>query len=100
MARFVRASMRGWRYAEENPEEAAQIIVDADQTGLQTLEHQTYMMSEIAKLTAGTDGKLDEADFEATVEALLAAVSPDNPAITKAPEGMAWTHEIIDGAMN
>jgi NitT/TauT family transport system substrate-binding protein len=100
MVRFVRASMKGWKYAEENPEEAAQIVVDADQTGLQTLEHQSYMMGEIAKLTAGSNGALDPADFDATVEALLAAVSPENPAITKAPEGMAWTSAITDKALN
>jgi NitT/TauT family transport system substrate-binding protein len=100
MVRFVRATMKGWKYAEENPEEAAQIVVDADQTGLQTLEHQTYMMGEVAKLTAGSNGALDPADFEATVEALLAAVSPENPAITRAPEGTAWTHDITDAALN
>ncbi len=99
MVRFVRASMKGWKYAEENPEEAAQIVVDADQTGLQTLEHQTYMMGEVAKLTAGSNGALDPADFDATVAALLAAVSPENPAITKAPEGMAWTSAITDKAL-
>ncbi len=99
MARFVRASMKGWKYAEENPEEAAQIVVDADQSGLLTLDHQVYMMGEIAKLTAGSNGALDAADYEATVAALLAAVSPDNPAITKAPEGMAWTSEITDAAL-
>lgn len=99
MVRFVRASMKGWKYAEENPEEAAQIVVDADQTGLQTLDHQIYMMREIAKLTAGSNGVLDPADFEATVEALLAAVSPENPAITRRPEGMAWTHMITDQAL-
>jgi len=100
MVRFVRATMKGWKYAEENPGEAAQIVVNADQTGLQTLEHQTYMMGEVAKLTAGSNGALDPADFEATVQALLAAVSPDNPAITRVPDGMAWTHAITDAALN
>jgi NitT/TauT family transport system substrate-binding protein len=99
MVRFVRASMKGWKYAEANPDEAAQIVVDADQTGLQTLDHQTYMMGEIAKLTAGSTGALEAADYEATVAALLAAVSPDNPAITRAPEGMAFTPEITDAAL-
>ena len=98
MVRFVRASMKGWKYAEANPDEAAGIVVDADQTGAQTLEHQTYMMGEVAKLTAGSEGALDEADYQQTVATLLAAVSPDNPAITKAPEG-AWTHEITDKAL-
>jgi NitT/TauT family transport system substrate-binding protein len=99
MERFVRASMKGWKYAEANPAEAAQIVVDADQTGLQTLEHQTYMMGEVAKLTAGSNGALDPADFAATVEALLAAVSPDNPAITKAPDAAAFTIAITDKAL-
>ena len=99
MERFVRASMKGWKYAEANPAEAAQIVVDADQTGLQTLEHQTYMMGEVAKLTAGSNGALDPADFAATVEALLAAVSPDNPAITKAPDAAAFTTAITDKAL-
>jgi NitT/TauT family transport system substrate-binding protein len=99
MVRFVRASMKGWKYAEANPAEAAQIVVDADQTGLQTIEHQTYMMGEVAKLTAGSTGALDPADFEQTVASLLSAVSAENPAITKAPEGMAWTHAITDAAL-
>lgn len=99
MAKFVRASMKGWKYAESNPDEAAEIIVENDESGAQRLEHQQYMMSEVAKLTAGSDGKLDPADFDETVATLLAAVSPDNPAITKAPEGMAWTHVVTDIAL-
>ena len=99
MARFVRASMKGWKYAEEHPEEAAQIVVDNDDTGAQTLDHQTYMMTEVAKLTAETDGELAPEDYEQTVATLLSAVSPENPAITKEPEGTAWTHEITDAAL-
>ncbi|HEV7277640.1 MAG TPA: ABC transporter substrate-binding protein [Devosiaceae bacterium] len=95
MVRFVRASMKGWEYARENPEEAAEIVIENDETGAQTLEHQQYMISEINKLTEGSDGTLDEADYEQTVQTLLSAVSPDNPAITKEPEG-AFTHEITD----
>ncbi len=99
MVRFVRASMKGWKYAEENQEEAAQIVIDNDETGAQTLDHQVYMMGEIAKLTAGSNGALDPADYEQTVQTLLKAVSPDNPAITAAPSG-AWTHDITDAALN
>lgn len=99
MVRFVRASMKGWKWAEENPDEAAQIVIDNDASGAQTLEHQQYMMGEIAKLTAGSDGSLDPADYEETVATLLSAVSPDNPAITKEPSEGAWTHEITDKAL-
>ena len=82
-----------------NADEAAQIVIDNDESGAQSLAHQHYMMSEVAKLTAGGNGALDPADYEATVASLLAAVSPENPAITKAPEGMAWTHDITDKAL-
>ncbi len=97
MVRFVRASMKGWKYAEENPDEAAEIVLDNDATGAQTEEHQKRMMGEIAKLTAGSNGMLDPADFDRTVDTLLAGGS--DPVITKKPEG-AWTHAITDKALN
>ena len=96
MVRFVRASMQGWKWAEENPEEAAMIVLDNDETGAQTEEHQVYMMGEVAKLTAGSNGALDEADYARTVATLLAGGS--DPVITKEPEG-AWTHAITDLAL-
>ncbi|SMO47122.1 ABC transporter substrate-binding protein [Ruegeria faecimaris] len=97
MERFVRASMKGWKYAEENPDEAADIVLENDATGAQTEAHQKRMMGEIAKLTAGSNGSLDPADFERTVGTLLAGGS--DPVITKQPEG-AWTHQISDAALN
>jgi NitT/TauT family transport system substrate-binding protein len=96
MARFVRASMKGWKYAEANPGEAAEIVLDNDETGAQTEAHQVRMMGEIAKLTAGSDGSLDPADYERTVATLMAGGS--DPVITKMPEG-AWTHAITDAAL-
>jgi NitT/TauT family transport system substrate-binding protein len=97
MVRFVRASMKGWKYAEENPDEAAEIVLENDATGAQTEQHQKRMMGEVAKLTAGSNGALDPADYERTVASLLASGS--DPVITKAPEG-AWTHAITDQALN
>nr|WP_248306393.1 ABC transporter substrate-binding protein [Devosia oryzisoli] len=96
MTKFVRASMKGWAYARENPEEAAQIVVDNDMTGSMTMEDQLYQVQEVNKLTEGSTGALDEADYQQTVDTLLSAVSPDNPAITKQPEG-AFTHAVTDG---
>jgi len=93
LARFVKASMKGWKWAEENPEEAALIVLDNDASGAQTEKHQTRMMGEIAKLTAGSDGTLDVAAAERTVATLLAGGS--DPVISKAPEG-AWTSKITD----
>lgn len=97
MVRFVRASMKGWKWAEENASDAAMIVLDYDETGAQTEAHQVRMMGEIAKLTAGSNGALDVADYERTVNSLLAGGS--DPVITAAPEG-AWTHAITDKALN
>ena len=96
MVKFVRASMKGWKYAEANPDEAADIVLENDATGAQTEEHQKRMMGEIAKLTAGSDGALDPADYQRTVDTLLKGGS--DPVITKAPAG-AWTHAITDKAL-
>jgi len=96
MVKFVRASMKGWKYAEANPDEAAMIVLDNDATGAQTEVHQKRMMGEIAKLTAGSNGALDPADYDRTVAALMSGGS--DPVITKAPEG-AWTHAITDLAL-
>jgi NitT/TauT family transport system substrate-binding protein len=95
MARFVKASMKGWDYARANPKEAAKIVLDNDATGAQTEKHQTRMMDEINKLTAGSDGTLDPADYQRTVKTLLAGGS--DPVITKEPQG-AWTAAITDKA--
>ena len=96
MVKFVRASMKGWKYAEANSDEAAMIVLENDETGAQTETHQKRMMGEIAKLTAGSNGALVEADYERTVAALMSGGS--DPVITKAPEG-AWTHAITDKAL-
>lgn len=94
---FVRASMKGWEYAAANPEEAAQIVLDNDETGAQTLEHQVRMANEVGKLTEGSTGALEEADYQRTVDTLLAGGS--DPVISKAPEG-AWTPMITDRAFD
>ena len=96
MVKFVRASMKGWKYAEENSDEAAMIVLENDQTGAQTEQHQKRMMGEIAKLTAGSNGALDVAAAERTVASLLSGGS--DPVITKAPEG-AWSSVITDKAL-
>ncbi len=97
LARFVRASMAGWKYAEEHPDEAAEIVLEYDETGAQTEKHQKRMMGEVAKLTAGSNGALDPADFERTVASLLSGGS--DPVITAHPGEAAWTSAITDAAL-
>jgi NitT/TauT family transport system substrate-binding protein len=96
LARFVKASMKGWQYAAAHQPEAVRIVLDNDTSGAQTPEHQTRMMSEIAKLLptdADRLGYLDPAAFDRTVSVLLSGKS--DPVITRKPEG-AWTHEVWD----
>ena len=97
MARFVRASMRGWRWAEENQEDAAMIVLDFDETGAQTEEHQIRMMGEVAQLTMGSSGVLDTNAYARTVATLMSGGS--DPVITMEPTG-AYTTVVTDAAMN
>src|SRR5271156_5966853 len=96
MARFVRASMKGWADARANPKDAVKFVLDNDATGAQTEHHQTQMLSEINKLTEGSDGKLDLADYQRTVNTLLSGGS--DPVISKEPTG-AYTTVITDKAL-
>ncbi len=97
MARFVRASMRGWSWARSNADAAADIVLENDATGAQTYKHQRRMLGEINKLTAGAAyGRLDPKDYLRTVRVLLSGGS--DPVISKRPKG-AWTHAVIDKAM-
>lgn len=47
---FLYASLKGWEYAVENPEEAAQICFEAGSSVSQ--DHQSYMAGEVAKLVS------------------------------------------------
>lgn len=97
LAKFVKASIKGWDYARANPAETVKIVLNNDSTGAQTEKAQTRMLGEINKLTEGSTGKLDPADYERTVKTLMGG-GGDAPVISKAPTG-AWTHAVIDAAM-
>ncbi|MDV3252632.1 ABC transporter substrate-binding protein [Devosia sp. BK] len=88
--RFVRASMKGWDYALKNPEEAAEIVVEMDETGAAELAHQLYMVGEVSKLVDANDAALDMTTYDRTVKALL-----DQKIIKAQPEG-AYTTAVTD----
>lgn len=71
---FVYASLKGWKYAVENPEEAAQIVFDAGSSV--SSDHQLYMAQQVAKLVS-TDtkgnavsdyGNMDEEAMQQTLD--------------------------------
>ena len=93
-ARFLRASMKGWEWASNNSDAAADIVLENDMSGAQTEKHQRRMMGEVNKLTAN-GGKLNINDYQRTVDTLLG--SDSDPVINGEPVG-AWTHKVWDAA--
>ena len=71
---FLAASLKGWKYACENPDEAAQIVFEAGSSV--STDHQKYMAKEVAKLiktdTKGNSvsdyGKMDEEAMQQTLD--------------------------------
>jgi NitT/TauT family transport system substrate-binding protein len=100
MAKFLKATFKGWNDAVKNPEEAARIVVAADPSGSATLPVQTRQMKNVATLisTAGTKkiGYLEPAAYERTVKVLLAGGS--SPVIKKDPGKAAMSHVVWEAA--
>ena len=71
---FLAASLKGWEYACEHPDEAAQIVFEAGSSV--STDHQKYMAKEVAKLiktdtkgNAVSDyGKMDEEAMQQTLD--------------------------------
>ena len=101
LAKFVKASLKGWEYALKNQDEAVKIILAADLSGAASAAGQKRQLENIAKLitTAGkpTMGELDPAAYQRTVKVLLAGGS--DPVIKKDPGPAAWTHAVWNKAM-
>jgi len=93
MAKFVKASMKGWDYAKAHEDEAVKIILATDTTGAKTEKDQKRMMGEIGKLLDSGNAELDPKDYDRTVGILMSGKS--DPVITKKPEG-AWTHAVYE----
>lgn len=81
---FVYASMKGWKYACENPEEAAQIVYEAGSSV--SSDHQAYMASEVKKLvetdtngeTVTEYGNMDEEAMQQTLDLAKKYISLDD----------------------
>lgn len=99
--KFIKASIKGWAYARDNPEEAAQIVAAA---GSQLGEsHQLWMTNEVNKLiwpsTNGV-GVIDEAAWKQTVEIALGTKNEQgNTIISEEPPETAYTNEYVEKAL-
>ncbi len=83
---FVSASLKGWKYACENPEEAAEIVYKAGSSV--SSEHQAYMAKEVKKLvetdtkgnTVTNYGNMDEEALQQTLDLAKKYIKLDDSA--------------------
>ncbi|TXK17009.1 ABC transporter substrate-binding protein [Homoserinibacter sp. GY 40078] len=106
--RFLKATVKGWLYARDNPEEAADIVytaatapgVDAFPVGP---THQLWQMNEVNKLiwTGGDFGVIDEAAWQKTVAGALAAINQQGLHLIESdPPASAYSNDYIQQALD
>jgi NitT/TauT family transport system substrate-binding protein len=99
---FLKAVVKGWIYAAENPEEASEITIAAGSNWGPS--HELWMVNETNKLiwpAAEGIGMIDEAAWDATVKGALSAVNETGASpITEEPPASAWTNEWITQALD
>jgi NitT/TauT family transport system substrate-binding protein len=99
---FLKAVVKGWAFARDNPEEAAEItLANGSAWGP---SHELWMMNEINKLIWPSPdgiGIIDEAAWQQTVDGALAAVNETGAhLITEEPPASAWSNEYIQQALD
>lgn len=99
-AKFLRASLKGWKQAIDDPEGAVDSVMKEAEEGSTSRDHQVTMMKEVAKLIVpeGFDpakmGYIDEAAFKQTADIAHQFGVIKKPADLKE----AYTNEIMDMA--
>jgi NitT/TauT family transport system substrate-binding protein len=100
--KFIKASIKGWAYVRDHPEEAAQIVTTAGSKLGQS--HQLWMTNEVNKLiwpsTAGV-GMIDENAWKQTVDIALGTKNDQGKTIiTKEPPSTAYSNEYVQKALD
>ncbi|TFD85573.1 ABC transporter substrate-binding protein [Cryobacterium lactosi] len=100
--KFIKASIKGWIYAAENPEDAATIVADAGSA--LPAGHQLWMTNEVSKLifpsTNGV-GLIDEAAWANTVDiAMNTKNETGGTIITTDPPETAYSNEYVQKALD
>ncbi|MBT2497483.1 ABC transporter substrate-binding protein [Agromyces sp. ISL-38] len=100
--KFLKAVIRGWVYAAENPEKASEITI-GEGSGWGP-SHELWMVNETNKLiwpSPNGIGVMDEAAWDATVAGALSAVNESGASpITEEPPASAWSNEWIQQALD
>ncbi len=99
---FIKASIRGWEFARDNPQEAADIVTAAgSQLGT---SHQLWMTNETNKLiwpsTNGV-GIIDQAAWDQTVEIAMNTQNETGATIiSEEPPETAFSNEYVEKALD
>jgi len=98
---FIKASIKGWAFVRDNPEEAATIVAESGSELGQS--HQLWMANEINKLiwpsTNGV-GMIDEDAWAQTVDIALHTKNETGATIiTEEPPASAYTNEYVEQAL-
>jgi NitT/TauT family transport system substrate-binding protein len=100
--KFIKASIMGWIYAAENPEEAATIVADAGSA--LPAGHQLWMTNEVSKLIFPSEngvGLIDEAAWTNTVDiAMNTKNETGGTIITTDPPETAYSNEYVQEALD
>lgn len=100
--KFIKASIRGWIYAAENPEDAAGIVTAAGSQLGQS--HQLWMTNEVNKLiwpSTNGIGMIDEEAWQNTVDIALNTKNETGATIITAdPPKTAWSNTYVQQALD
>ncbi len=99
--KFVKASIKGWVFARDNPEEAAQIVTDAGSTLGQS--HQLWMTNEVNKLIWPSTNGIGMVDADAWAQTVDIALNTKNDTgstiITTDPPATAYSNDYVTQAI-
>ena len=98
---FIKASIKGWVYVRDNPQEAADIVTAAgSQLGT---SHQLWMTNEVNKLiwpSTNGIGVIDEAAWQQTVDIAMSTENETGATIISTPPpDTAYSNEYVDKAL-
>ena len=99
--KFVKASIKGWVFARDNPEKAADIVTAAGSQLGQS--HQLWMTNEVNKLiwpSTGGIGVIDEAAWKQTVDIAMGTKNETGATIiSEPPPETAYSNEYVEAAL-
>jgi len=100
--KFIKASIKGWAFARDNAQDAADQVTAAGST--LGLSHQLWMTNEVNKLiwpsTSGGIGTIDTAAWDATVAMALETSNETGATIiTEEPPATAYSNEYVEKAL-